>query len=65
VILVNEKKEEKGRATTDDTGFFRIENVPPGKYKVTVTKPATKRKGEVPVQIESGKTAKVEVSLHV
>jgi hypothetical protein len=65
VILINEKKEEKGRATTNEEGFFRMENIPPGKYKVTVTKPASRRKGEAPVQVDPGQTAKVEVSLHV
>ena len=50
--------------TTDDKGNFKIENVPPGQYKLKVwgerLKPAQLKKDFL-ATVESGKEASVEI----
>jgi hypothetical protein len=51
-------------ATTDAAGRFKIEGLPPGSYKISVTSPGFKT-AEIPVVIEEARTAAVEIGLEV
>ena len=51
-------------ATTDAAGRFKIEGLPPGSYKLSVSSPGFKT-AEIPVVIEEARTAAVEIGLEV
>jgi hypothetical protein len=63
VVLRDEKGAIKARTKTADDGTFTFENIAPGTYKVSTSKPATQRKGEASVTVEPGQTAVVKVLL--
>jgi hypothetical protein len=65
VTLLGADGTAKATATTDPTGKFRFEQVPPGGYSVASTKPdpTTGFTGSAPVQVRAGETAKATVSL--
>ena len=64
VVLRDDKGVEKGRTKTNAEGQFVFEKVAPGKYALTVEKPATMRYGAANVAVEPGKTAPpVEIKL--
>ena len=59
-----EKKKAKAlSATTDADGRFKIDNVPPGQYKVTGSITGTSR-GTTNVAIKAGETTDVAISMH-
>jgi hypothetical protein len=66
VLLRDEKGAQKDKTTTKSDGSFVFENVAPGKYKVYASKVASTgtRKGEVPVQVDPGKSADVKIPLY-
>jgi hypothetical protein len=63
VVLTDDKGLEKGRTKTADGGKFAFDKVPSGKYLLSVSKPATKRKGNATVFVEPGKTATTTIKL--
>jgi hypothetical protein len=62
---VNAKTPQEGTFTgkTGPDGTYLFTNVPPGKYKVSASKPVAQRKAERDVTVEAGKTAEVSLAL--
>jgi hypothetical protein len=50
-----------GKTTAEGTYLFK--DLPPGKYKVSTSKPVANRKAEAEVTVEPGKTAVVNLAL--
>jgi hypothetical protein len=65
VVLKDDKGKEVAKTKTKEGGSFAFAKVPPGKYTVSTAKVATKRKGQVPVTVEAGKTATVQIKLYL
>lgn len=66
VAATNPKAADKGfelKTKTGMDGAFLFNNVPPGKYTVTATKPSSGRAGQQPVTVEAGQTATVAITL--
>ncbi len=67
VVLSDEKGAVKGKAKSGADGTFAFEGLPPGKYRVSSSKPgsAADRRGQADVTVPPGKTAEARIDLYL
>ena len=65
VSVKNTETNKEDSATTDDTGRFKVANLPPGKYSVTVNSTGFSPMTSENVIVEIGRETPLEISLSV
>src|SRR5215467_12856447 len=65
VETTNQETNVKSETTTDDRGIYRIPNLQPGLYKVTVTAPSFKVYTQTNVQVQANEIRRVDAQLQI
>ncbi len=63
VLLADEKGFQKAATKTNASGQYTIEGVPPAEYRVLSRKPATPSKGDVVIEVKSGRLTTADLNL--
>ncbi|WP_165703816.1 TonB-dependent receptor [Enhygromyxa salina] len=65
VIITGEKLQGERTMTTDATGFYRVPNLPPGTYEVTIKYLNSRDKHRKNIQLRAGTTTRVDFTLRL
>jgi hypothetical protein len=63
VTLVNIGTADTRAATTNDSGFYQYNNLPPGQYRITVQQPGFKQLTREPIELQVDSTLQINLSL--
>lgn len=65
VTLTNIKTDDTRLTKTNQTGYYRFVNIPPGSYRVSVQKQGFKRLVREPIQLQVASTIQIDLKLEV
>jgi hypothetical protein len=63
VTLVNVGTADTRTATTNDSGFYQFNNLPPGQYRITVQQPGFKQLTREAIELQVDSTLQINLSL--